>query len=53
MSSGKLWRKADQMQRVNRREGGGLGGVGGNHGLAFCPQGISKTLSHFMLLKLG
>lgn len=51
MSSGKLLRKADQMQRVNRREGGG--GVGGNHGLAFCPQGISNTLSHFMLLKLG
>lgn len=52
MGSGKLLRKADQMQRVNRREGG-WGGVGGNHGLAFCPQGISNTLSHFMLLKLG
>lgn len=52
MSSGKLLRKADQMQRVNRREEGG-GGVGGNFGLAFCPQGISNTLSHFMLLKLG
>lgn len=27
MSSGKLLRKADQMQRVNRREEGGVGWV--------------------------